>query len=426
MALSTNKETSDSVPTPPKNEAIIDESESPPRDRGVWAWVQCVAGFCLFFNTWGMLNSFGIFQTFYEQDFLRNSSASQVSWIGTVQSSFIMLGSLYSGPLFDRGYLRHLVLLGSIILVFGMFMTSICTQYWHILLTQGVVMGLGTGCLFTPTTGVIASHFDKRRGLAMGIVSTGSTIGGIIFPVMFHKLVDSAGYGWTIRAIAFLMLALSILPVCSMRVRVKTPSSGNGLDIGAFRDPGFSFFAIAMFVGYLGLYIPFFYIQLYSLEERSIVGGLNVYTLPIMNAAGLLGRLALGYLGDRIGPLNAFMLSAWACGALVFAWSGMETKDSVIAFCVLYGFFSSGLITLPATVVAQNLCPDIRQYGVRMMLHLVPAALGLLIGNPIAGAILKDGWTGLQVFAASLIVASAIFSGLTKYFTVRLSKNIQG
>lgn len=62
-------------------------------------------------------------------------------------------------------------------LVFGMFMTSLCTKYWQLLLAQGFFMGLGTGCLFTPTTGIIASYFGKRRGIAMGIVSTGSTIG---------------------------------------------------------------------------------------------------------------------------------------------------------------------------------------------------------------------------------------------------------
>lgn len=45
-----------------------------------------------------------------------------------------------------------------------------------------------------------------------------------------------------------------------------------------------------------------------------------------------------------------------------------------------------------------------------MTLQMVPAALGLLIGNPIAGAILKNGWPGLQIFSAALIVSSAAYS----------------
>jgi hypothetical protein len=181
------------APQPSDNPALdVDQGPSPPPDGGFWAWMQCVGGFCIFFNTWGMLNSFGIsfrgihlgsltelgtFQAFYERDFLKTSTASQISWIGTVQSSFIMLGSLYSGPLYDCGYLGPLMWIGSIVLTLGVFLTSLCTRYWHVLLAQGIMMGLGTGCLFTPTTGLIASYFGKKRGLAMGIVSTGSTIG---------------------------------------------------------------------------------------------------------------------------------------------------------------------------------------------------------------------------------------------------------
>jgi len=82
----------------------------------------------------------------------------------------------------------------------------------------------------------------------------------------------------------------------------------------------------------------------------------------------------------------------------------------VIVFCVLYGFFSAGLIMLPATVVAVMLCPDMRQYGVRLTMQMVPAALGLLIGNPIAGAILPHGWRALQCFSAATVAACTIIT----------------
>jgi MFS family permease len=88
-----------------------------------------------------------------------------------------MMGSVYSGPLYDWGYLRPLVWVGSFLLVLGMFMTSLCKEYWQVLLAQGFLMGFGVGCLFVPATGGIAAYFSKRRGLAMGIATSGSTIG---------------------------------------------------------------------------------------------------------------------------------------------------------------------------------------------------------------------------------------------------------
>jgi MFS family permease len=87
------------------------------------------------------------------------------------------MGSVYSGPLYDWGYLRALIITGSFMMVFGMFMTSLCHEYWQVLLAQGFFIGIGIGCLFTPTVGVVASYFTKHRGLAMGIASAGSGTG---------------------------------------------------------------------------------------------------------------------------------------------------------------------------------------------------------------------------------------------------------
>lgn len=94
-----------------------------------------------------------------------------------MQSSFIMIGSVWSGPLYDTGHLRTLIFTGCFCLVLGMFLTSICHVYWQFLLAQGFLIGIGLGCLFMPTTGVLAMWFDKRRGLAMGLATSGSALG---------------------------------------------------------------------------------------------------------------------------------------------------------------------------------------------------------------------------------------------------------
>ncbi|PVH97040.1 putative monocarboxylate transporter [Periconia macrospinosa] len=397
---------------PPDQEQNI--QPSPPPDGGFWAWVQCLTGFCVFFNTFGLLNSFGTFQTYYERESLRNSSSSQISWIGTVQSSFILLGSIYAGPLLDWGYVQPLVWAGSVMLVLGMFMTSLCTEYWQTLLAQGFLMGLGMGCLFTPATGIIAQYFARRRGLALGIVSSGSTIGGIIYPVMFHKLVGRSGFGWSTRIMAFVIFGTMVLPVLATRIRIKPPAARRIFDSSVWKEAQYTLFAISFFLGYVGLYIPFFYIQLYCADKTIITGEFNFYLLPIMNASGFFGRLGIGHLADRVGPLRAFIMSSAACAILVFGWIRIENEAGVVIFCILYGFFSSGMITLPATVIAAVLCPDVRQYGVRFTMQCAPAGVGLLIGNPIAGAILrKGGWVGLQGFSGATVIGCTVFGLIT-------------
>jgi predicted MFS family arabinose efflux permease len=114
------------------------------------------------------------------------------------------------------------------------------------------------------------------------------------------------------RAIAFVVLGLSIVPALSMKKRGVSTPSRRGLDLAAFRDSEYTLFAIAMFLGYLGLYIPFFYIQLYSLERFSITGELNFYLLPIMNATGFFGRLVSDF--HFIIDLPHTMTDSWPSG----------------------------------------------------------------------------------------------------------------
>jgi predicted MFS family arabinose efflux permease len=112
---------------------------------------------------------------------------------------------------------------------------------------------------------------------------------------MFHNLVDPAGFGWATRSIAFVILGLSIVPIAGMRMRLKPPAVRRVFEASAWKEPHFSLYAMALFVGYMGMYIPFFYIQLYCVENAIIVGELAFYLLPIMNASSFFGRLVSGY-----------------------------------------------------------------------------------------------------------------------------------
>ena len=83
---------------------------------------------------------------------------------------------------------------------------------------------------------------------------------------------------------------------------------------------------------------------------------------------------------------------------LLFGWVGITSEAGIVMFYLLFGFASAGFITLPAAVIAADSCPDLRQFGVRFTMQSVPSGIGLLIGNPIAGAVLDKGWLNLRLF----------------------------
>lgn len=149
---------------------------SEPPDGGFTAWLQVLGSFFIFFNTWhvspppppshdrisdfnrvlilkscsssrGVVNMYGAYQTYYQSALLSSESESNISWIGSIQGFFLFLLSMVAGPLYDAGYLRLLLLVGTFLLVLGMMNTSICRAYWHFILAQGAAIGIGDGLL---------------------------------------------------------------------------------------------------------------------------------------------------------------------------------------------------------------------------------------------------------------------------------------
>ena len=91
----------------------------------------------------------------------------------------LIVGS-FTGPIFDRGYLRALLITGSFGVVFGHMMLSLCTTYWQTLLAQGFVIGLGGGCLYIPSIALLPGYFNTKLGLAIGLAASGSSMGGVV------------------------------------------------------------------------------------------------------------------------------------------------------------------------------------------------------------------------------------------------------
>src|SRR5271154_2676089 len=101
-------------------------------------------------------------------------------------------------------------------------MISLCKEYYQFFLAQGLLLGVAMAFLVCPAMVMVSKHFDKHRGLAMGTAVAGSSIGGIIWPIMINRLLNSDGvsFAWTMRIVGFTMLPLVIM----VSVVVRPPS----------------------------------------------------------------------------------------------------------------------------------------------------------------------------------------------------------
>jgi hypothetical protein len=147
----------------------------PPPDGGLNAWVQVAMGWLIIFVTWGYVNSFGSFQAYYTQ--VLPESPSTISWIGSIQVFLTFFIGAFSGRLLDAGLFVPTLFVGGVLQLLGIFMMSLSTKWWQLLLSQGVLTGIGGGIFFCPSMGLIATYFSDHRALAVGIVTTGNSVG---------------------------------------------------------------------------------------------------------------------------------------------------------------------------------------------------------------------------------------------------------
>ncbi|KAF2747427.1 MFS general substrate transporter [Sporormia fimetaria CBS 119925] len=373
---------------------------------GLTAWLQVFGAFFLFINSWGIINTYGAYQTYYETELLTDSTPSAISWVGSIQAFLLLMVGALSGPIYDAGYFRHLLLGGSFLLVFGTMMLSLCTQYWQVLLAQAICIGTGTGMLFVPSVAILSSYFTTRIATAVGLAASGSSIGGLIYPIVFQELLPKLGFPWTVRVIGFLILVTLLVPILVMRVRVLPSSKRQLLDLAAFKIPAYALDVFGFFVGFIGLYMPFFYAQIYALDHRLTSPDLAFYLLAIMNSTSTFGRILPNFLADRIGPFNVVIPCAFASGILCFCFAAVTSSAGMIIVMAFYGFFSGTFVSMPPTLI-MHLSQDARsKIGTRLGQNFACLSVGILIGTPIGGAILeRSGYTHVWAFGGSMILA---------------------
>ncbi|KZT05812.1 MFS general substrate transporter [Laetiporus sulphureus 93-53] len=391
---------------------LLLQSPAPPPveipDGGLRAWMSILGGFIVLFCTLGYLNSFGVYQAYFT--LAGTSSSSNISWIGSLQLFLTFFMGLPAGRLLDKGYFRITTIVGSLLFVFSMFMLSLTDphDYYQIILSQGIGLGLGSGLLLVPAQSVQAHHWKRRRAFAIGIVSTGRSshcagVGGIVYPIMLNQLIHgSAGFAWGVRASAFLTLGLLAIANCLMTTRLPGRKDGlasMGMLKAFFADLAYIALMIGFFLTLWGLYYPYFYLQLW-VNLHGLSENLAFYTIAILNAASIPGRVVLNILADDFGVFNVLCPVIFIMGMLVFAMFGVTHTGSVIVFAILYGFFSGSYFSLSPAALT-SLAKNVDEVGVRLGAAYFMGSLAFLTGTPINGALLgsDDRWYRPTVFS---------------------------
>lgn len=233
----------------------------PPPDGGLVAWTQVAMGWIMIFTTWGYINSFGAFQAYYITVF-PDRAASEISWIGAVQVWLTFFVGAFSGRLLDAGKFKVTFLTGAILHLLGVFTMSLSGDaYWKLMLTQGVLTGLGNGIIFTPSVSLVATYFDKRRALAVGLVTTGNSAGGLVYPAIVRGVLPKLGFAWTARVLGFMNLSGLALAAIFMKPWLPPRTAGPIIELAAFKEPIYVCYVAGLFMFVWGTYYTLYYVS---------------------------------------------------------------------------------------------------------------------------------------------------------------------
>lgn len=253
-------------------------------DGGLAAWLCVLGGWCAMFAAFGLVNCLGVFLTYYVEGPLSSYGSSTVSWIITVQLYFQSGSAIVWGRLYDIYGPKWLLYGGSLMYIFGLMMTSLATQYYQIFLAQSLVSAMGSGAIFNVSLACATTWFQRRRAAAMGILVSGSSLGGVILPIIFNQLIPRLGFPWTLRIVAFILLALCSVACLTVTSRLPPrPKTLKAWDyVRPLSEPAFLFMVLSGFFFLLGMFIPFNYITLQA-EAAGMSPYLVPYILSIIN-----------------------------------------------------------------------------------------------------------------------------------------------
>ncbi|PFH53670.1 hypothetical protein AMATHDRAFT_907 [Amanita thiersii Skay4041] len=391
------------------------------------AWSTVFGSFLILICATGVLQAFGVFEEFYATTWLTRYSASDISWIGSVQVFLELVIGAVGGKLYDSGYCRSMLWGGSSLFTFSILMLSFIKpeQYYQAFLAQAIGLGTSIGFLFVPACTLVSHHFKTNKALAVGIIMAGGPLGGIIYSIMLNYLFHSkVGFGWGVR-IAALFSGVCLL-VGNLAISVPppspTPPSERKHSMKSMRDWPYLLTVVTGFVILLETYFPVYFVQLFA-KMHGVSQTLTFYCLALINVANMISRVGVNYYANKFGAINLFIISCALNGGVIFGMLGAGTAPGLVLFSLFHGLFFGSTLSLYYPMIV-DMAPSEADMGKVMGYAWGPGGVAALIGPPLGGALLgKDFiWWRAVVFAALCFIVAAMIQLVARQIHVRRLK----
>lgn len=373
--------------------------------RLFYGWIiVAVATLALVVSNGLSIGGIPVFYKFIREEFVASGAvaADQAeSFVAFGASLTFLLSGLispFAGWLIQKFPLKRLMLIGCLILGGGLVLhataSSVTTVY-----AARLMMGISLGFVgVLPSVVLVTNWFVRRRGAALGILLTGTSIGGVVIPPLATPLIDRFGWRtammmlslliWLILApaIAFLVRSrpsdMNLMPDAGEHPTTASESRTEGLTFSqALRTPLFWIFA----AGAALIFYPIFVTSQQLILQTAKIGFTawqNTFVLSGLFAVSVAGKFLFGYLSDRFSPLRVVLICTSVMFASTFLLLDLNSTTAVL-FLVPFGLGYGG-----AFVLIQRLVADLfgeRDYPKILGAITIGDTLGAVVGGMITG-----------------------------------------
>jgi MFS family permease len=365
--------------------------------------------------------SFGVFLKALSQEF--HSGRAAISLAFTLHNLISAVCAPLVGRLIDRYGARRVILPATVIfgsiLVLSKILTANLWQFYAFYLTLGVI---GSGMSPVPYGNVVSHWFDRRRGLALGLMMFGLGFGAMVMPSLAQRLITLFGWRMAYTAVGSAILLVSVSVVAAFlkespekmgllpdgAARVHGATAGEGDDPGmtwhdAWHSPTFWLMVSAFFLVGASVHACVLHTAA-ILTDRGSTAQVAALATSFVGAALLIGRVVSGYLLDRFfGPRIAAVFFGGVAIGIALLWIG-NSRELGFAGALLVGLGMGAEVDIIAYLTS-------RYFGLR--------AFGEIYGYAF-GAFALAGGVGTFLMGAGFDLTGSYRTPLAGFFTATL------
>ena len=318
-------------------------------------------------------------------------------------------GNLLFGRVVDRFGVSSALIAAALMLGAGFSLAALTSNLWQFAIVQGVLIGLGTGTGFGPLIADASHWFQRRRGIAVSVVASGSYAAGAVWPLILKEILQTDGWRTAYFVVAIVCVGAMIPLSLLLRRRPPYQTAGRDGEARPFRPPPRTIalspralqtlLVIAGVACCVAMSMPQVHIVAYC-GDLGFGAAAGAEMLSLMLAGGIVSRLASGFLADYIGGVRTLLIGSVLQGVALFLYLPFDGLSSLYVVSLVFGLSQGGIVSSYAIIVRDYL--PARDAGQRIGVVMMATVFGMAFG----------GWLSGWIYDLTLSYQAAFLNGI--------------